>query len=91
MFFDDLKSPNCVLINQQTTILVIIGAQLMQSFNRNSPSGQLKTDERVHVDAISSKVVKIKSQNENESTLGHYNAAIAIIHTHTPSSQDQQE
>ena len=36
-FFDVLKSPNCVLIYPQTTILAIIGVQLMQSFNRNSP------------------------------------------------------
>ena len=35
--FDALKSPNCVLMNPKTTILAIIGAQLMHSFNRNSP------------------------------------------------------
>ena len=35
--FDVLKSPTCVLINPQPTILAIIGAQLMHSFNRNSP------------------------------------------------------
>ena len=35
--FNVLKYPNCVLTNTQTTVLAIIGAQLMHIFNRNNP------------------------------------------------------
>ena len=37
--FDFLRSPKPVLSNPQTTILAIIGTQLMHNFDKNSPLG----------------------------------------------------